>query len=680
MLLAPTAKNSPLVQKDKVQSNEYSTRSIGVRKVCTAVIDVRTIAPKATCVPRYAKKSAANSASIRSASHIAPIFVLRVRSLAHGPVLTLPALYHADRWVVFSAQVFFSTPNQSDRFVFAYPVTNDVRSSYRVDTGARLPCVLCADDSIKNVVVDLILGETLADILTTPNSEGPEGLDTMVITLPDCKHIFTVETLDGVCGMKDWYEFDAIGGKWTGIRVPTTAERHPPACPNCRASITSPRYSRVFKAADLDILEKNVIAKMTQGLGGVQRDLDALEGLNIGNAITQQLLQLPSITPSSANGGGAKARDRARQAIFSDKLRSEPVDPRVFTDDELFPFSQETSRVWKAAIRPITKLLLDISRVTKVRPAHVHAWESAFTHLYNQEIDAAAADAARAPRNPREHAMRMAKLKLGQAQPRADRRFLIEAFWISLELRFTLLELINGVLDLISAKPELFDQNERATWAQYGKFTIRTCVDDSSLAYRIAEESQSRRQMTSSRVFVLRSELERFRFGVTMSQKTGQFAQQKELLSGQAAQHQQAAETIVDETIQDHIAVKPDDRTSWLEDNFRKPVSAIQAEWDNLQRSIRQEPFYEPLSHAEKMSIVKAIPFTHTGHWYNCPNGHTFVIGECGGAMETSRCPECGEVIGGQDHNLNATNTRAEEFEQLGREQGAQRSPWAWGN
>jgi hypothetical protein len=457
------------------------------------------------------------------------------------------------------------------------------------------------------MVVDLILGETLADIPITPDSE---GLDTMIITLPNCKHVFTVETLDGVCGMNDWYEFDAIGGKWTGIRVPTTAERHPPACPNCRASITSPRYSRVFKAADLDILEKNVIAKMTQGLGGVQRDLDALEGLNIGNAITQQLLQLPSITPRSAKVGEAKARIKARQAIFSDKTRSEPIDPRVFTDDKLFPFSPETSRVWKAAIRPITKLLSDISRVTKVQPAHVHAWESAFTHLYNQEIDAAAADPARAPRNPREYAMRMAKLKLGQAQPRADRRFLIEAFWISLELRFTLLELINGVLGLISTKPEVFDQNERATWAQYGKFTIRTCVDDSSLAYQIAEESQSRRQMTSCRVFILRSALEQFRFGLTMSQKTGQFDDQKERLFEQAVQHQQTTNRIVDETIRAHIAVKPDDRTSWLEDSFRKPASAIQEEWDNLKRSIRQEPFYEPLSLAEKMSIVKAMPFS----------------------------------------------------------------------
>ena len=42
--------------------------------------------------------------------------------------------------------------------------------------------------------------------------------------------------------------------------------------------------------------------------------------------------------------------------------------------------------------------------------------------------------------------------------------------------------------------------------------------------------------------------------------------------------------------------------------------------------------------------------------WYQCPNGHAYVIGECGLAMIESRCPECGEKIGGRDHQLLKTN------------------------
>eukprot|EP00427_Karlodinium_veneficum_P018125 CAMPEP_0169150294 /NCGR_PEP_ID=MMETSP1015-20121227/50089_1 /TAXON_ID=342587 /ORGANISM="Karlodinium micrum, Strain CCMP2283" /LENGTH=165 /DNA_ID=CAMNT_0009219383 /DNA_START=388 /DNA_END=885 /DNA_ORIENTATION=- len=42
------------------------------------------------------------------------------------------------------------------------------------------------------------------------------------------------------------------------------------------------------------------------------------------------------------------------------------------------------------------------------------------------------------------------------------------------------------------------------------------------------------------------------------------------------------------------------------------------------------------------------------GHWYACPRGHPYYIGECGGAMQLSVCPEpgCGLQIGGGSHRL----------------------------
>jgi hypothetical protein len=43
-------------------------------------------------------------------------------------------------------------------------------------------------------------------------------------------------------------------------------------------------------------------------------------------------------------------------------------------------------------------------------------------------------------------------------------------------------------------------------------------------------------------------------------------------------------------------------------------------------------------------------------HWYECENGHPYFIGECGGAMESSICPECGAPVGGASHALHPTN------------------------
>ncbi|NWI90883.1 ZNFX1 protein, partial [Pitta sordida] len=76
------------------------------------------------------------------------------------------------------------------------------------------------------------------------------------------------------------------------------------------------------------------------------------------------------------------------------------------------------------------------------------------------------------------------------------------------------------------------------------------------------------------------------------------------------------------------------------------------------------------LSEAERVQIVKAIGCPR-GHWFKCKNGHIYVIGECGGAMETSKCPECHEVIGGTNHTLDSTNSLAPEMD------GATHAAWS---
>jgi hypothetical protein len=48
-----------------------------------------------------------------------------------------------------------------------------------------------------------------------------------------------------------------------------------------------------------------------------------------------------------------------------------------------------------------------------------------------------------------------------------------------------------------------------------------------------------------------------------------------------------------------------------------------------------------------------------SSHWYECPNGHPYFIGECGQAMQTAICPECREPVGGSSHNLLQSNRSA---------------------
>ena len=78
------------------------------------------------------------------------------------------------------------------------------------------------------------------------------------------------------------------------------------------------------------------------------------------------------------------------------------------------------------------------------------------------------------------------------------------------------------------------------------------------------------------------------------------------------------------------------------------------------------------LTDAERIEIVKAIGLSK-GHWFKCPNGHYYCIGECGGASQIGNCPECGERIGGQNHRLLEGNQLAPEMD------GAHYAAWSEG-
>lgn len=109
-----------------------------------------------------------------------------------------------------------------------------------------MKCPLCASPDDQNSVVDFIMQRTLAEV-----SPDEETLDELLITIPNCRHTFTVETLDGHCGMSDYYDREGTEGKWTQCKEPPFGFRAPPVCPTCRAAITCPRYGRIFKRADL---------------------------------------------------------------------------------------------------------------------------------------------------------------------------------------------------------------------------------------------------------------------------------------------------------------------------------------------------------------------------------------------------------------------------------------------
>lgn len=79
------------------------------------------------------------------------------------------------------------------------------------------------------------------------------------------------------------------------------------------------------------------------------------------------------------------------------------------------------------------------------------------------------------------------------------------------------------------------------------------------------------------------------------------------------------------------------------------------------------------ITEEERKMIVSTMKMA-PGHWYKCPNGHVYVITECGGAMESRQCPDCSATIGGASHRLASGNNVATEMD------GSQHPAWSENN
>ena len=449
-------------------------------------------------------------------------------------------------------------------------------------------CPTCATPATKEIL------SLKLNILTDEDS-----LENLLITLPECGHVFTVETLDGICSLGDYYLKDEHGC-WQSLASPHYAERRPPMCPTCCAAITSLRYGRIFKSANLDILERNIVSHMSSRMNEVQKSWSRIKKANMERAIAEQV-QLAKPGPAITNDGKAKSSRKRRKAILNRKeLLPVPIDV-IIPNDKLFNVSPMTARIWNNIVRELTKIYKDAANVCDIRSAHTNAWEATFSFLYEQEMDKAVSDPTHGPRHPEEHAMRVARMKVGIPQPRADKRFLVEATWVTLQIRFTLVELAQAWIKAVKG----FLPSERREWGTYASFLLESCEKDIGIAYEIAEASNSRRQMTKTGLLSLRVQLEKCHLNIEMTKQFGLWDVARRLkFAEEAKEWGDNVEHVIVKTTKEHLDVLQADFPGWFAQNFLEAAKAIRKEWHNLERTLKTDTFYKPLSLDEKMMIV----------------------------------------------------------------------------
>jgi len=500
-----------------------------------------------------------------------------------------------------------------------------------------------------------------------------------LITLA-CGHIFTVETLDGHCDMHSYYEIDPMG-RCISTKAPPVNYQMPPTCPTCRGSITALRYGRVTKRATLDILEQNVASKMSNALDSLSPAMERIASDLGSMQESAKALRKADEMPDS-DSEVLHARDAQGKS-------TEPLDPGLLNKGSMqsvHGFDEEEAKAWYETIKDIVVLYRRTVTVANTRGAHVKAYEAALTTLYHLEMAAIAEDPSRASDTPEQTAFEAVNMKIGQPPHKADTRFQIDAYLLSLELRFMLAQVASS---RVQALPVTSDIAHRQRWVSFTDFVLKSCVADAGKALAMAQKSLASRQSARSSVYIIRSEFERFRAQIVEERaelaRTGELtaarqtlvlkvkAKSSEMLNAIARYEGEYIRSRPSKTMQDLR-----DERQWFKDNCGRKVERWREECTELEKVMLSDKFYQPLSLQERADIVKAFGFSHRGHFYNCENGHTFVITECGGAMQNSFCPECRAPIGGMGHQLNSSNTRAREFEDVARGQGSLDGAFPW--
>jgi hypothetical protein len=438
--------------------------------------------------------------------------------------------------------------------------------------------------------------------------------------IPFLGHVFTVETLDGVCFLDKYYSKDAKTGRWVGLTSPPADYQSPPVCPTCRAGITSPRYGRPHKRAALDILERCQATDMSRSMAELQTavqafDMKATEALLKAAALTVE-------TPAPADNIERATPEQIEQEHNSliaqsvvDVRNPQPADPRLFgprmNSAHCLPASH--TNAWKKLLKDLLSTYRAAVKIASTHSAHVKAYEASFAWLFRHEIKLAEEAASHAPKRPEENAMRVARLTVGQRPPRADKRFIVEAFWASIKIRFQLADLAQLWIDTVKGRPLGLDTNNADAdairyWTAFVKFIYKSCIHDAQISIRIAKDSEALRQSAISTLLLWQAEFARAQ-NVVKESRRSMHLMTMDALRG------------VEETIRglgrnskrellDAMKDCPQERGGeYMEYNFFKPAENLDKRWDKLARSIFGATFYQEVSDNDRMQVIESFDF-----------------------------------------------------------------------
>lgn len=454
---------------------------------------------------------------------------------------------------------------------------------------------------------------TLAEVMESE----PE---THFITLP-CRHMFTVETLDGCTGMGEWYDQDETG-KWVRIREPKKGFIKRPMCPTCRGPINARRYNRINKRALIDIQEQHAIEDISVQVATLRQAVSAITSDQLTHGVTQ-------VTPRLSFGKNVFEADprRLRNALNCHPAETRCFSPNMFFDEvgRWFGLPHQIVEAWRRVNDMPSKVYKQLAQLVNTeRLPHVQAYEAAITSIYHEEMELAST--TRIDRDPRDAALLSVKRRVGAPFPQGEARFKIEALLETIKLRLKLVptakafgdsirpSISHGVYQGLSKAGQRDIVNRDITADNFVRLTwtiLQSCQRDVRVALNLCNIAQARRLKLTALVLGLQVDFDdkRFAVGSMLASRSQMTVADREGIAEVCLRHRQAAADFVlqgyyriEESVRGNQAI-----LDWARSTILPTIDATLQEWHDFATTIVRGTFYAPVSAEERMAIVQAV-------------------------------------------------------------------------
>ena len=444
--------------------------------------------------------------------------------------------------------------------------------------------------------MDLILGLTLSDL--DPLSS---DLDNITITL-ECRHTFTVETLDGLCELNKAYEWDETSESWRRPLLSSENFIKTPCCPTCRTPINARRYGRVTKRGNLDLLERNIATRMARELRSIQIHFRDIDLAVMQERVMKSVVNRPDFTFSAKVSEAART---LRQNLASNTNSAIlPMNVLTLQTKKNYGLPTMESEHWKKAIGPLLDLYQRSLKLAETRTAHSSAYDAAFSMLYEREFQLAQLG-PRIPKRVKIFALQAAKTKVGMAPPRADTRFRVEAIWMSIDIRSAIGGLAEKYFSCLLERPAASNA-QRESWVNFTTLIYDSCFHDAQCAIRIARTTNAHRQELLSGLRVFRASWRRMQFEVLVKQARfgGISAEERTSLSNHVEERllhtREAARNLRSRCISNGNM-----RDKSATDEFDVPLEQTFRHWEELIENLnRPSVFYQAVTEEERLQVV----------------------------------------------------------------------------